>query len=73
MADHFAWQVSYGQKELVSTKKSLYDSKVLIEKFEDDNFKAAENHFMSFQVFELNCVASFICAQKISFNQKINV
>ena len=42
------------RKELVSAKKSLYDSKVLIEKLKEENFKAAENHCMSFQLLELN-------------------
>ena len=42
------------RKELVSTKKCLYYSKVLIEKLQQDNFKAPDNHFMPIQLLKLN-------------------
>ena len=47
-------QVSYRHKNLVSTKKSLNESKMLIKKLHDNTSKPGEVHFMSFQFIEFS-------------------
>ena len=58
--NRFASQVLHVHKKLVSTKKNLYDSEMLIEKLYDDNFKAKENHPCLFNSSNLALLLSTI-------------
>ena len=68
MTNCFASQVSYVHKKLVSTKKSLYDSKVLIKKLQEKSFKVAENH----SKFDFHmCRKELVSTKKSLYDSKV--